>query len=63
MLNADHGQLTSGINMGILSAKIGAEMCAKGVIFGGLGRKKGGEKGEFGASEAGKKALFCVREG
>jgi len=38
-------------------------MCAKGVIFGGFGRQKGGQKGVFGASEAGKKALFCLPEG
>ena len=41
----------------------GAEMCEKRVIFGGFGREKGGEKGVFGASKAGKKAFFCVREG
>ena len=35
-----------------------AEMCAKGVIFWGFWREKGGENGVFGASEAGKKAIL-----
>ena len=38
-------------------------MGRKGVIFGGFGRQKGGQKGTFGVSEAGKKALLCVPEG
>ena len=38
-------------------------MCAKGVIFGGIGRENGGQKGVFRASETGKRALFCVPEG
>ena len=37
-------------------------MGAKGVILGGFGLEKGGQKGVFWASKAGKKALFCVRE-
>ena len=41
----------------------GAEMGRKGVVFGGFGREKRGQKGVFGASKAGKKALFCVPEG
>ena len=50
-------------NTGIVSETTGAEMGAKGVIFGGFGREKGGQKGVFWAPEAGKKALFCVPEG
>ena len=46
-----------------MSEKRGAEMCAKGVLFGGFRREKGGQKGVFRASKAGKKALFCVPEG
>ena len=38
-------------------------MGRKGVIFGGVGREKGGQKGVFRAPEAGKRALFCVPEG
>ena len=38
-------------------------MCVKGAIFGGFGQEKRGQKGVLGASEAGKKALFCVRKG
>ena len=38
-------------------------MCAKGVIFGGFGREKGGQKGVFGASEAGKRRFFACRRG
>jgi hypothetical protein len=37
-----------------LSEKEGAEMGAKRVILGGFGREKRGQKGEFGASKAGK---------
>ena len=57
--------LTTGerMNKVKLSEKSGAEMCAKGVIFGGFWRRKGGQKGAFWASKAGKKAPFCVREG
>ena len=53
----------AGIIMGILSETRGAEMYAKGVLLGGFGREKGGQKGAFGASKAGKMVLFCVREG
>ena len=52
-----------GINTGKVSDKREAEMCAKGVIFGGFGREKGGQKGVFGASKVRKKAFFCVPEG
>jgi hypothetical protein len=38
-------------------------MGRKGVIFGGFGREKRGQKGVFLAPEAGKRALFCVPEG
>ena len=37
-------------------------MCAKQVFFGGLGRGKGGQKGEFEASKAAKKYDFGVLE-
>ena len=57
------GRGRAGIYSGTLSEQRDAEMCAKGVIFGGFGREKGGQKGVFGASKAGKKALFCVPEG
>ena len=48
---------------GILSETRGAEMCAKGAVFGGFGREKGGQKGAFGALEAGKKAFFACGKG
>ena len=57
------GRGRAGITTGKVSDKRGAEMCAKGVIFGGFGRENGGQKGAFRASKAGKKVLFCVREG
>ena len=38
-------------------------MCAKGVIFGGLGWEKGGQKGVFRASKAEKKAPFACGRG
>ena len=46
-----------------MSETEGSEMCAKGVIFGGFGREKRGQKGVFWASKAGEKALFGVRKG
>jgi hypothetical protein len=36
-------------------------MGRKGVIFGGFGREKRGQKGVFWAPKAGKKALFAYR--
>ena len=36
-------------------------MGRKGAIFGGFGREKGGQKGEFGAPEAGKRRFFAYR--
>ena len=56
----EHGAVT---NAGNVSETMGSKMGAKGVVLGGLGREKGGEKGVFVASEAGKKALFGVPEG
>ena len=46
-----------------MSANKGAEMCAKGVIWGCLKREKGGVMGVFLASKGAKKALFGVRKG
>ena len=48
---------------GSLSENDGAKMGWKWVIFGGFGRQKGGQNGEFRPPEAGKKATFCVPEG
>ena len=38
-------------------------MCAKGVIFGGFYRQKGGQKGRSWGSKAGKKGTFLRVEG
>ena len=46
-----------------MSKNRGAEMCAKGVIFGGLFGEIGVKKGHFLASKAGKKAFIFVQEG
>ena len=65
---ADHWRVTGdkrrgGKSKGNLSENRGAEIGRKGVIFGGFGREKRGQKGVFRAPKAGKKALFCVPEG
>ena len=50
----------AGITTGILSETRGAEMCAKGVIFGGFGREKRGQKGVFLAPKSRGKGHFCA---
>jgi len=55
--------VTRRASKGKLPETAGSEMGAKRVIFVGFRRQKGGQKGTFGASKAGKKAIFCVPEG